>query len=171
MPPTYDPESVEPMIAELTNVGVDSLTTTEDVNRMVQDTPGTAMVVINSVCGCAAGNCRPGVSLALQNSKIPNNLGTVFAGVHTEAVDRVRGLMPDVQPSSPCIALFKDGSLIGVLERRHIEQMTAVDIQGALVKVFDEQCDREGPSVSPEVSDANEHVKRCGTSIPLYSGE
>jgi len=79
--------------------------------------------------------------------------------------------MPDVQPSSPCIVIFKDGSLIGVLERRHIEQMTAVDIQGALVKVFDEQCDREGPSVSQEVSDANEPVKRCGTSIPLYSGE
>jgi len=171
MPPTYDPEAVQPMIEELTNVGLESLTTAEDVDRLVSQTPGTTLLVINSVCGCAAGNCRPGVNLALQNSKIPNNLGTVFAGVHTEAVERARSLMTDVPPSSPCIALFKDGSLIGVLERRHIEQMTAVDIQEALVKVFDEQCDREGPSVPPEVADGNEHVKRCGTSIPLYSGD
>jgi len=171
MPPHYDPASVAPMIAELTNVGVQSLTTPEEVDEAILKTPGTSMLVINSVCGCAAGNCRPGVGLALQNSKIPNNLYTVFAGMDTEAVEQARGIMKDVPPSSPNIALFRDGDLIGILERRHIERMTAVDIQAALVKVFDEHCDREGPSVPPETHADNEHVDACGSSIPLYQGD
>lgn len=170
MRPTYDPEAVKPMIEELTNVGVESLETPEDVERMVK-APGTSMVVINSVCGCAAGSCRPGVVAALQNSKIPNNIGTVFAGVQMESVEHLRGLMTDVQPSSPNVALFKEGELIGVLQRHHIEQMDAAGISQALVKVFDEHCDREGPSVAPEVAEDNEHVDRCGSSIPMYNGD
>lgn len=171
MRPTYDPESVKPMIEELTNVGVESLETAEDVDRVIKNTPGTTMLVINSVCGCAAGNCRPGVTAALQNEKIPDNLATVFAGVHMEAVDRARNIMADVPPSSPNIALFKDGDLIGILQRQHIEQMTAVDISEALTKVFDEQCNRQGPSVAPEVADDNDSVQQCGSSIPLYKGD
>lgn len=169
MPPMYDPESVKPMVEELTNIGVESLTSAEAVDDLLAR-PGTAMVVVNSVCGCAAGNCRPGVALALQNKKIPNHLGTVFAGVDMEAVERARGRMAEVPPSSPCIALFKDGALIGVLERRHIEQMTAVDIANALTKAFEENCDREGPSAPPEAFEGNEHVDRCGSTIPLYGG-
>jgi putative YphP/YqiW family bacilliredoxin len=170
MQPTYDPEAVKPMIQELTNLGVESLETAEDVERFLAN-PGTAMLVINSVCGCAAGSCRPGVAAALQNGKIPDNLGTVFAGVQMESVQRARDLMEGVQPSSPNIALFKDGEILGILQRQHIEQMTAEDISAALVKVFDEQCDRQGPSVAPEVADENESVKSCGSSIPLYSEE
>ena len=169
MRPMYEPESVKPMIDELTNIGVESLNTPEAVDELLAR-PGTAMVVVNSVCGCAAGNCRPGVTLALQNKKIPNHLGTVFAGVDMEAVERARERMPEVPPSSPSIALFKDGSLIGVLERRHIEQMTAVDIANALTKAFEENCEREGPSVPLEVFESNQHVDRCGSTIPLYGG-
>lgn len=171
MPPVYDPESVRPMVEELTTVGVKSLTTPEAVDEAILKSDGITMVVINSVCGCAAGNCRPGVTLALQNDKIPDNLTTVFAGVDSEAVARARELMPEVPPSSPCIALFKDGKLMGILERRHIERMTAVDIANALTKVFNEHCTRQGPSVPPEVFEQNESVKRCGSSIPLYQGD
>ena len=171
MPPMYDPEEVNPMVAELTNIGIESLTTPELVDDMIKNKSGITMVVVNSVCGCAAGNCRPGVSLALQHDKIPDNLGTVFAGMDTEAVQRARELMPDVQPSSPNIALFQDGKLVGIMERRHIEQMSAIEIRDALVKSFDELCTRKGPSVSKEVFEENEHVDRCGSSIPLYQGD
>ena len=171
MPPTYDPEAVKPMIDELANLGVESLETAADVDRVILNTPGTAMLVINSVCGCAAGSCRPGVAAALQNAKIPDNLATVFAGVQMESVTRAREIMAGVQPSSPNIAIFKDGEILGILERQHIEKMTAEDISAALIKVFDEQCDREGPSVAPEVADDNESVKSCGSTIPLYNGE
>ncbi len=169
MPPTYDPQAVKPMVEELTNIGVESLSTAEDVDRVLLNSKGTSMLVINSVCGCAAGSCRPGVVAALQNKLIPNHLATVFAGVDMEAVDRARAIMTDVQPSSPNVAIFKDGEMIGILERHHIERMDAGSIAEALIKVFDEHCDREGPSVPPEVADANEHVKVCGTTIPLYS--
>lgn len=171
MPPVYDPEAVRPMVEELTTVGVTSLTTPEEVDQAILENEGITLVVINSVCGCAAGNCRPGVTLALQGDKIPDHLTTVFAGVNTEAVDRVRALMPEVPPSSPCIALFQDGKLMGVLERRHIESMTAVDIANALTKVFNEHCTRKGPSVPAEVFEQNESVKRCGSSIPLYKSD
>ena len=171
MPPTYAREDVQPMIDELTNVGLTSLTTAEAVEEAIKNTPGMTMVVVNSVCGCAAGNCRPGVTLALQHDKIPDTLGTVFAGVDVEAVSHLRELMVGVPPSSPCIAMFKDGEMAGVLERRHIEQMTADDIGTALKKAFDEHCTRQGPSVPLEVFDENESVKSCGSSIPLYQGK
>ncbi len=171
MPPIYDREEVKPMVEELTNVGIESITTPEAVDELIQNKQGTTLLVVNSVCGCAAGSCRPGVTLALQNDKIPDNLATVFAGVDTEAVDRARELMPDVQPSSPNVALFKDGKLVGILERRHIEQMTAIDVRDALVKVFNDECARTGPSVPADVYDANEPVDRCGSSIPLYRDE
>lgn len=171
MPPRYDPQEVKPMVEELTKVGVESLTDPQSVDTMIGDTPGTALLVVNSVCGCAAGNCRPGVSLALQHSLIPDKMGTVFAGMDTEAVARARELMEGVPPSSPCIALFKDQKLVGILERRHIERMTAVQIAETLTKVFDEQCTRQGPSVPPEVYAANDPVNRCGSSIPLFNGE
>lgn len=171
MQPTYDPESVQPMVEELTNVGVRSLGSAAEVDEAITNTPGVSMIVLNSVCGCAAGNCRPGVALALQHNKIPDNLYTVFAGVDMEAVQRARELMDPVPPSSPNIALFKDGQLLGILERRHIEQMTAMDIRDALIKVFDEQCTRQGPSVDPSVFDKNDGVNACGSTIPLYQGD
>ena len=110
------------------------------------------------------------MTAALQNEKIPDNLYTVFAGVDMEAVQRARDLMTGVQPSSPNVAIFQDGKLLGILERRHIERMSAVDIANALTKVFNDFCTRKGPSVSPEVFEKNAHVDTCGSTIPLYKG-
>ena len=129
------------------------------------------LCVVNSVCGCAAGGARPGVGLALQNEIIPDELVTVFAGMDQEAVAKARSYMPQVQPSSPCIALVRDGEPIHVLERRHIERMTAVDIANNLQAVFSETCTRQGPSVPPETHAGNEHVDTCGSSIAPYSGD
>jgi len=171
MPPLYDPEQVKPMWEELSNVGVKPLTTAEDVDSMLGKKEGTVLCVVNSVCGCAAGGARPGVTLALQNDLIPDELVTVFAGMDQEAVAQARGYMTQVQPSSPCIALFKDGLPIHILERRHIERMTAIDIANNLREVFDDTCERKGPSVPREVFEGNEHVDTCGSSIAPYSGD
>jgi putative YphP/YqiW family bacilliredoxin len=170
MPPMYDPEQVRPMWEELQNVGVRPLTTPEAVDEVLGKDEGTVLCVVNSVCGCAAGGARPGVSLALQADVIPDELVTVFAGMDREAVDQARGYMSQAQPSSPCIALFKDGKALHVLERRHIERMTAVDIANNLKQVFAENCSRKGPSVSPEVFEGNEHVDQCGSTVGRYEG-
>lgn len=166
MPPIYDPEAVKPMEDELVAVGVQPLRTPEDVDKALQD-EGSSLVVINSVCGCAAGNARPGVSLALQNTVIPNHLYTAFAGVDTEAVQRVREHMSDIPPSSPCMAIFKGGKPVHVLERSHIEQMDAQMIAENLNKAFAEHCDRQGPSISPDEFAKLKSVKMCGSNIPM----
>lgn len=171
MPSMYDPEEIRPMWEELSKVGVKPMTTAEEVDQALAKKEGTLLLVVNSVCGCAAGNCRPGVSLALQNDLIPDELVTVFAGVDTEATERARHHMGNVPPSSPCIALFENGELAGVLERRHIEGMTAVDIASNLTKAFNEKCTRKGPSVPREVFENNESVKRCGSSLTMYPGD
>ena len=136
MPPMYDPDQVRPMWEELANVGVRPLTTAEAVDEVLSKDSGTVLCVVNSVCGCAAGGARPGVTLALQGDVIPDELVTVFAGMDQEAVARARGYMEPVPPSSPCIAVFKDGKPLHVLERRHIERMTAIDIANNLTQVF-----------------------------------
>src|SRR5690242_10967535 len=120
MQPIYDPEAVRPMWEELAQCGVAPLKTAADVDAAIAN-PGTTLAVVNSICGCAAGGARPGVTQALQGAVIPDHLTTVFAGVDMEATARARELMPEVAPSSPSVALFKDGSLAYVLERRHIE--------------------------------------------------
>lgn len=171
MAPRYDPEDVKPMIEELTNVGFEALTTAGEVDDLVCNTPGTALLVVNSVCGCAAGSCRPGVALALQHKTIPDRLATVFAGVDMEAVERARELMPGIVPSSPCIALFEDGKMIDILERRHIEQATLEEVGKVLKEAFDKYCSAEGPSVPLEVFEQNKTDERCGSSIPLFEGE
>lgn len=171
MPPLYDPEMVKPMWQELANVGVEPLTSAEAVDSVLGNSEGTALCVVNSVCGCAAGGARPGVALALQNDIIPDKLVTVFAGMDQEAVARARDYMSEIPPSSPCIALFKDGRPIHVLERRHIERMTAMDIAQNLADAFNKTCVRKGPSVPREVFESNEHVDTCGSSIAPYSGD
>lgn len=170
MPPMYDPEAVRPMWEELVAVGIEPLTTPEAVDEVLGVKQGTVLVVLNSVCGCAAGNCRPGTMLALQNDRIPDKLVTVFAGMDTEAVQQLRTYL-DYQPSSPNIALFKDGELVLAMQRFHIERMSAVDIGNVLVEAFNEHCSRSGPSVPPEVFDQVSPVKRCGSSLPLYQGD
>ena len=137
----YPEQLVAPMRTDLTSAGFTELKTSEDVENHLKSQEGTTLLVINSVCGCAAGAARPGVKWALQNSaKKPNNLATVFAGVDKEAVSKAREFTLPYPPSSPAIALFKDGELVHFVERHHIEGRNAQMIGQHLVQVFDEFC-------------------------------
>jgi putative YphP/YqiW family bacilliredoxin len=170
-PPMYDQDAVQPMRDELTAVGFKELLTPDDVEKAIKVGDNkTALVMINSVCGCAAGSARPGVSLALQNSVIPEKLYTVFAGQEREAVDKVRGFITEYPPSSPSIGLFKNGKLIYFMQRRDIEGFDAHHISNELRKVFNEYCSTEGPSISPEDFAALINAKMCGSKIPPYNG-
>jgi putative YphP/YqiW family bacilliredoxin len=135
----YPPELVKPMQQELENAGFASLHTTEEVEEAL-NREGTTLVVVNSVCGCAAGAARPGAVASLQFDKIPSNLVTVFAGVDREAVDKAREHMVPFPASSPAIALFKDGVLVHMLERHHIEGRPAEVISSNLAAAYDEYC-------------------------------
>jgi putative YphP/YqiW family bacilliredoxin len=130
---------------------------------------GSTLVIVNSVCGCAAGSARPGVTRALQHGVIPDHLTTVFAGVDREATERARQFMEGIPPSSPSIALFKDGKLVHMLERRHIEMMNEQMVAENLAQAFDEHCSRTGPSVSKEVYESLQTSRQCGSSVPLYN--
>jgi len=136
----YPAELVQPMKDDLTNVGFTQLTNASEVDDMISNTQGTLLMVVNSVCGCAAGNMRPGVKLSIQHEKSPNGLATVFAGVDTEAVTQARKYFLPYPPSSPSIALFKDGKLVHFLERHHIEGGTAQMIAANLAAAYDEFC-------------------------------
>jgi len=127
------------MREELTRVGVAEARTPADVDAAVAEA-GTTLVVVNSVCGCAAGRARPGVTLALQNAKRPTRAVTVFAGADIEATERARGYFTGVLPSSPSMGLLKDGQLVFMLERRHIEGHTAPEIAQMLAAAFDQHC-------------------------------
>lgn len=137
----YPEPLVAPMRSDLTNVGFKELRTPADVDQTLKDSTGTLLLVFNSVCGCAAGAARPGIKWALQNSaKKPDLLTTVFAGADIEAVARAREYTLPYPPSSPSIALFKDGELVHFVERHHIEGRNAQMIGEHLVEVFDEYC-------------------------------
>ncbi len=137
----YPEQLVAPMREDLTSVGFDELKTEQDVDNHLTDHKGTTLMVVNSVCGCAAGAARPGVKWAVDNSsKKPNHLTTVFAGVDQEAVAKAREYTLPYPPSSPSIALFKDGELVHFVERHHIEGRTAEMIGNHLVEVFNEYC-------------------------------
>jgi putative YphP/YqiW family bacilliredoxin len=137
----YPAELVAPMRADLTEVGFKEFKTAEEVENHLNSHSGTTLLVINSVCGCAAGAARPGVKLAVKASaKKPGNLSTVFAGVDTEAVAKAREFTLPYPPSSPSIALFKDGDLVHFIERHHIEGRNAEMIAQHLVQVFEEYC-------------------------------
>ena len=136
----YPEQLVAPMRADLTTAGFNELKTPADVEKSLKE-QGTTLMVINSVCGCAAGAARPGIKWALQNSaKKPAHLTTVFAGVDKEAVAKAREFTLPYPPSSPSIALFKDGELVHFVERHHIEGRNAQMIGQHLVEVFDEYC-------------------------------
>ncbi|WP_420581884.1 BrxA/BrxB family bacilliredoxin [Reichenbachiella sp.] len=137
----YPEELVAPMRADLTSVGFEEFKTADSVEQHLTDHKGTTLLVVNSVCGCAAGAARPGVKMAVENSaKKPTNLATVFAGVDAEAVQKAREFTLPYPPSSPSIALFKDGELAHFVERHHIEGRSAEMIADHLVQVFDEFC-------------------------------
>jgi putative YphP/YqiW family bacilliredoxin len=135
----YPEEMVKPMRAELSDAGFQDLYSAETVEQAISQT-GTTLVVVNSVCGCAARNARPGAKMSLENAKKPSNLVTVFAGVDKEAVDKAREHMFPFPPSSPCMALFKDGELVHMLERHHIEGRPAELIAGNLKDAYNEFC-------------------------------
>ena len=136
----YPLELVKPMKEELTQVGFEEMLTPSEVDEAIENTKGTLLVVVNSVCGCAAGNMRPGVKLSLQNGKTPSRLTTVFAGVDAEAVAQARKYFLPYPPSSPSIALFKDGELVHFLERHHVEGGSAQMIAANLQAAYDEYC-------------------------------
>ncbi|MBV6642654.1 MAG: BrxA/BrxB family bacilliredoxin [Cyclobacteriaceae bacterium] len=137
----YPEELVVPMKSELTEHGFEEFITSDDVDNHLKDHKGTTLIVINSVCGCAAGAARPGVIMALQNSdKKPDHLATVFAGFDKEATEKVREYTLPYPPSSPSIALFKDGELAHFVERHHIEGRPAQLIANHLIDVFNEYC-------------------------------
>mgnify|MGYP006244620803 FL=1 len=135
----YPEEIVKPMREQLTNQGFSELKSTNDVDNMISN-KGTTLVVVNSVCGCAAANARPGAISSLLKEKKPTHLTTVFAGVDREAVDKVRHYLAPFPPSSPAIALFKDGELVHMLERHHIEGRSAEAISQNLAGAYNEFC-------------------------------
>lgn len=135
----YPAELVKPMREDLTKIGFAELYTAQDVADALSK-EGTTLVVVNSVCGCAAANARPGARMSLQNAKTPDHLVTVFAGVDVEAVDAARAEMMPFPPSSPSMAIFKNGELVHMLERHHIEGRSADMISENLKGAFDEYC-------------------------------
>ena len=136
----YDPTMVQPMRDELKNIGFKELTTAQEVDEGMGSKQGTSLLVVNSVCGCAAGQARPGVALALTNEAVPDNLFTVFAGQDTEATAQARSHITGYMPSSPAMALFKDGELVFMLERYQIENKTADQVAGSLTEAFGQHC-------------------------------
>ncbi len=135
----YDPALVQPMRDELTGIGVQELLTAEDVDVFMAE-PGTALLVVNSVCGCAAGGARPAVAIAVQHSNRPDRLATVFAGQFAEATERARSYLSQYPPSSPSFALLKDGQIVHFVPRHSIEGRDPQTIANDLVEAFDKHC-------------------------------
>src|SRR3954449_6581117 len=136
----YDERFVTPMRQELTRLGIEEMRTPAEVDAKLQNAPGTTLVVVNSICGCAARNARPAVAKAIHHEHKPDALTTVFAGQDVDAVQRARSYFTGYAPSSPQIALLKDGQLVFMLERWQIEGRSAQDISKDLVGAFDKYC-------------------------------
>jgi len=141
---SYPEFLIAPMREELTRLGAKELRTPADVDETLTKTPGTVMLVVNSVCGCAAGKARPGVALALQHTTTPDVVATVFAGADVEATARARHYLTGYQPSSPSIALLRDGKLLYMMERWQVENQEADAIARQLMQAFDTHCAAEG---------------------------
>ena len=167
-PPIYDPEAVKPMWEELAAVGVEPLTTPDQVDATLGGETGTVLVIVNSVCGCAAGSARPGAMLALQHSTIPDRYVTAFAGVDRDAVDRAREHMAAYAPSSPSMGLFKGGEQVFMLERTDLQQMDPDQVAAALRRAFDAHCSMPGPSVDAETFKKIQPFAGCGSQIPAF---
>ena len=144
----YDERFITPMRQELTRLGVEELRTPEEVDAKLKDAPGTTLVIVNSMCGCAARNARPAVAQALQHAAKPDALTTVFAGQDAEATQRARSYLTGYPPSSPSIALLKDGRLVFMLERHQIEGRSAQEIARDLVGAFDKHCQQQTPAAA-----------------------
>jgi putative YphP/YqiW family bacilliredoxin len=136
----YPEFMIRPMREDLTRLGVEETRTPEQVDEVIKNSRGTVMMVVNSVCGCAAGKARPGIALALQHEVKPDRVATVFAGADIEATERARSYFAGYQPSSPSIALLKDGKLVYILERYQIEGQGPEQIARELTAAFDQHC-------------------------------
>jgi putative YphP/YqiW family bacilliredoxin len=136
----YPEEFIGPMRQALTRLGVQDTRTPEAVDAILGPQPGTVMMVINSMCGCAAGRARPGIALALKHAMVPDRVATVFAGGDLEATARVREYLHDYPPSSPSVALFRDGQPVFMLQRHQIEDRDASEIAKCLTEAFDQGC-------------------------------
>ncbi|MGH9325586.1 MAG: BrxA/BrxB family bacilliredoxin [Terriglobia bacterium] len=136
----YPEEFVQPMRAELTDIGFEELRTAEEVDAVLKDRPGTMLVFVNSICGCAAGKARPAAALALKHPIRPNHLFTVFAGQDSEATARARDYFSEYPPSSPSIGLIRDGKAVFMLERLQIEGRVAEEIAADLTQAFERYC-------------------------------
>jgi putative YphP/YqiW family bacilliredoxin len=136
----YDERFITPMRQELTRLGVEEMRTADDVDTRLKDAKGTTLVVVNSMCGCAARNARPAIASALQHEVKPEQLTTVFSGQDPDATQRARSYFTGYAPSSPSIGLLKDGKLVFMLERHQIEGRTADQISNDLVGAFDQYC-------------------------------
>lgn len=136
----YPELMVIPMREELSRLGIRELKTTADVDRELGIQQGTALVIVNSICGCAAGRMRPAVRIALEHPAKPDRVYTVFAGQDAEATERARSYFTGYRPSSPSVALFREGKLVHMLERSDIEHRDSADIAAELKRVFDQHC-------------------------------
>jgi len=144
----YSELMIRPMREELTRIGVEELRTPEDVDKTLSNSEGTVMVVVNSICGCAAGKARPGIAQALQHSVRPDKVATVFAGADIEATEKARSFFTGYESSSPSIALLKDGKLVWMLERRQIEGKDASQVASELTQAFDQYCAKSEATAS-----------------------
>ena len=166
--PSYDPITVQPMRDELTSVECKELLTPENVDKALNRNDNkTILIVINSVCGCSAGSGRPGVMMALQNSSIPDELYTLFGGMEKDAIDRYRSkYLPNRQPSSPHIALFRNGDPLLIFKRSDIEGHAAESIANELAATFNKECNNTGPSISAKDFEKVTHGKYgCYTDV------
>lgn len=163
--PGYPEEDIRPMREEVEVLGVKSLRTAADVDAALANQKGTALVFVNSVCGCAAGGARPGIAAALQNAAIPDALYTVFAGVDREATQRARDFIKGFAPSSPSAALFKDGQVVFMLERHMVEGHMPEEIAATLIAAFNKHCSAAGPSIPAEKFGSLRFVQVCGSQL------
>lgn len=136
----YPTQLTDPMRAELVRMGAEELRAPEDVDAVLQERKGTTLVFVNSVCGCAAGTARPGLALSLTHETTPDRIVTVFAGVDREATARVREYFSEYPPSSPQVALFKDGKMVHLIQRHQIEGTSAQEIAAKLISAYDAHC-------------------------------
>lgn len=168
--PTYDPVAVMPLRAELNLVGFEDAYDESSVDEALSSS-GTTLLMVNSVCGCSAGSARPGICASLQNELIPDRLITVFAGQDKTALEHIRSShLGAYAPSSPFIALFKDGQPILCLQRTDIQEMDAETVAGTLARAYNAQCTKSGPSISPEEYEKLDHTIACGSTFAKFKG-
>jgi putative YphP/YqiW family bacilliredoxin len=170
--PTYEPEAVQYMRDELTDVGFEEVVTVDEVDfALNQQDDQVVLLVINSVCGCAAGGARPGVALALHNDLIPDRLVTAFAGQDKQAIEYIRQrYLSDFVPSSPSIVLFKNSEMINILERKDLVNLEPERIADILSEFFNKTCRKPGPSINRELYDSLGFTIMCSSNIPKFNG-